>query len=553
MLWLKLPVRWLIVISIAALSISLFPNEADAQARAPVTLETWRPVAEYATPDPEDICVLDPVDENADTQVPARWPTRSKATKTATIEVEYAGFTPEARTAFERAVDIWERHIASDVTIKVQASFEALGAGVLGSAGPRLIWSATNDDGDRFIYGDALIDALIGENAVRTDSDSSNDDNPDIVARFSSDTNWYFGAAPPEGPGPNANQIDFTSVVLHELGHGLGFFGSMRVSDGLGSWGFSFAPGVPVVYDQFAVDERDRKLTNTIVFPNPSAELQQVLTGGQIFTNGIFATIGGEGERPQLYAPPAWDPGSSYSHLDEFTYPAGDPNSLMSPRFSRNELIHSPGAITCGMFSDMGWPLGPGCNALVSEVEVVGFTAEAQQDRSIGIRWTETPFADVTSYQVERRYFDGSFEVVDTVPSDGSREYRVELDPQDAGRYAFRLRWTRADGSTAVSDDLPGLTVQLDTDYRISNVYPNPFTDRANISVAVDQRQEVRIEVYNTLGQRVAVLFDGVRPGDDPRPFTFEARRLPNLPSGLYFFRVIGEDFALTRKAVRVR
>ncbi len=551
MLWSKPPSPWLI--GIAVLMVCILSQDAYAQSRGAVTLTDWQPVAAYATPDPADICTLDPIDENANTRVPARRPRTSKAVKTATIEVEYFGFTPQARTAFQRAVDIWERHIASDVTIKVQASFESLGAGVLGSAGPRLIWSATNDEGERFIYGDALIDALLGENAVLTDSDPSNDDNPDIRARFSSDTNWYFGAAPPEGPGPGANQIDFTSVVLHELGHGLGFFGSMRVSDGLGSWGFSFAPGVPVVYDQFAVDERERNLTNTVVYPNPSAELQQALTSGQVFTNGLFATIGGEGELPRLYAPPAWDRGSSYSHLDELTYPAGDPNSLMSPQFSRNELIHSPGAITCGMFSDMGWPLGPGCDALVGEVEVVGFTADAQADQTIDISWTETPFAEVTSYQIERRYFDGSFEVVDTVPSDGSRDYRVELGPQDAGKYAFRLRWTRADGSTVVSDDQPGLTVQLDTDYRISTVYPNPFTDRANISVAVDQRQDVRIAVYNALGQRVAVLFDGVRPGDDPRPFTFEADRLPTLSSGLYFFRVIGEDFALTRKAVRIR
>ena len=61
---------------------------------------------------------------------------------------------------------------------------------------------------------------------------------------------------------------------------------------------------------------------------------------------------------PKLYAPAAWQAGSSYSHLDEATYPAGNANSLMTPAIGANEVIHSPGPITLGIFSDSGWTIG---------------------------------------------------------------------------------------------------------------------------------------------------------------------------------------------------
>ena len=53
-------------------------------------------------------------------------------------------------------------------------------------------------------------------------------------------TDWYLGT---DGNTP-ADAIDFTTAVLHELAHGLGFAGSMRVSNGVGDVGL-FNSGSP--------------------------------------------------------------------------------------------------------------------------------------------------------------------------------------------------------------------------------------------------------------------------------------------------------------------
>ena len=61
------------------------------------------------------------------------------------------------------------------------------------------------------------------------------------------------------------------------------------------------------------------------------------------------------GSPPELYAPGTWDQGSSYSHLDETTFPPANPHSLMTPQLASMEAIHDPGQITLCMFEDMGW------------------------------------------------------------------------------------------------------------------------------------------------------------------------------------------------------
>ena len=51
---------------------------------------------------------------------------RSTGGPTATFQVTYSGFTPQAQAAFQAALDIWATHIASAVPIKIQANWVVL-------------------------------------------------------------------------------------------------------------------------------------------------------------------------------------------------------------------------------------------------------------------------------------------------------------------------------------------------------------------------------------------------------------------------------------------
>jgi hypothetical protein len=173
--------------------------------------------------------------------------------------------------------------------------------------------------------------------------------NFDIHASFNSEFDWYYGT---DGNAPGGT-YDFVSVVLHELGHGLGFLGAMNVSGGQGTWGNG---GYPVIYDRFTENGAGQPLLG---FASPSTTLAAQLTSNNLFFDGPRARAANGGAAPRLYAPSSWQQGSSYSHLNEATYGVGNPNSLMTPALSSGEAIHDPGPITRGIFEDTGWTAGP--------------------------------------------------------------------------------------------------------------------------------------------------------------------------------------------------
>jgi hypothetical protein len=276
------------------------------------------------------------------TRIPA--PPLGENPPTATFIVTYSGFTPQAQAAFQYAVNIWSALLVSSVPIRVTATWTPLNPGVLGSAGASSFYrDFPNAPQAGTWYAVALAEKLYGaELNLTTDAD--------IEASFSSSfSNWYYGTDGNTPPG----QFDLVTVVLHELGHGLTFAGSMTVSGGQGNWGLG--SGFPFTFDRYAQNGAAQSLINTTLFPNPSVALATQLQSNSVFFNGPQAIVANGGTRPPLYAPASWIQGSSYSHLNESTYPAGNANSLMTPEVGMAEAIHNPGPVTLGMFRDMGW------------------------------------------------------------------------------------------------------------------------------------------------------------------------------------------------------
>lgn len=288
------------------------------------------------------VCYADPVNRNTFISPPEQFLRKrlSEAkTKTATIEVEYVGFDAPSRAAFQYAVDIWESLIESPVPIRIRAFWQPLEGGTLGSA----IWAnafANFDNAQKLntFYPVALAEKMAGKQLNHPDS-------VDIFANFNSNASWYFltSGTPPAGT------HDLVSVVLHEIGHGLGFVDAYNVSNGQGSVGIG-GSGVPFVFDLAVENGSGQNLFTG--FTSPSAALGTQLTSNNLFFNSPIAS-----SRPKLFAPGTFSGGSSIAHLDESLYPAGNPNSLMSPQIGFQEVMHNPGPLVLDMFSDMGWVL----------------------------------------------------------------------------------------------------------------------------------------------------------------------------------------------------
>jgi hypothetical protein len=300
------------------------------------------------------------------------------------IAVTYSGFTPQAQAAFQYAVDIWATQLASPVPITIDAQFLDLGINVLGSVGAGSFEQNVPGGIPGTFYTAALANRLAG-----TDLQPSV---PDIFARFGSGVSWYFGT---DGNVP-AGSYDFVSVTLHELGHGLGFFGSgWMTAGGRGMWGFGTGTLQPGIFDRFVVNGSGQAFIDTALFPNPSAALAGQITGGNLFFSGAMTRSANGNAAARLYAPPTWNSGSSYSHLNEATYFVGSVNSLMTPFLASAEAIHDPGPIVHGMFRDMGWLVaGSSCTYSVSRTPssfaASGGTGSVSISTGTGCGWAVT-------------------------------------------------------------------------------------------------------------------------------------------------------------------
>jgi ligand-binding sensor domain-containing protein len=99
-------------------------------------------------------------------------------------------------------------------------------------------------------------------------------------------------------------------------------------------------------------------------------------------------------------------------------------------------------------------------------------------------------------------------------------------------------RWEEVTASAA----LPGGSA-------LSEAYPNPSRGVASLTLDVVEAQAVRVEVYDGLGRRVAVLLDGdVEAGTHALVFDGSS-----LPAGVYVVRVTGERFTAARRVVLTR
>ncbi len=79
--------------------------------------------------------------------------------------------------------------------------------------------------------------------------------------------------------------------------------------------------------------------------------------------------------------------------------------------------------------------------------------------------------------------------------------------------------------------------------------YPNPFNPATTITFGLPQPAQVRLDVFNMLGARVAVLVEGAL-GEGRHRVSFQPR---DLPSGVYFYRLQAGDFVETRAMMLVR
>jgi len=94
----------------------------------------------------------------------------------------------------------------------------------------------------------------------------------------------------------------------------------------------------------------------------------------------------------------------------------------------------------------------------------------------------------------------------------------------------------------------------LPTGFSLSQNYPNPFNPETTIEYTVSSAQRMTLEIFNTLGQRVDVLVDDyVNAGSHSVRWDGSDESGNKVASGVYFYRLSGENFETTRKMLMLK
>jgi hypothetical protein len=101
-------------------------------------------------------------------------------------------------------------------------------------------------------------------------------------------------------------------------------------------------------------------------------------------------------------------------------------------------------------------------------------------------------------------------------------------------------------GPNAISEEYNSV---LPYDYSMSQNYPNPFNPTTTIDFSLPKNGQVKLIIYNSVGQEVATLIDDVRSAGK-YSVNFDAS---HLASGVYIYRLQAESRIFTKKMLLVK
>jgi hypothetical protein len=132
--------------------------------------------------------------------------------------------------------------------------------------------------------------------------------------------------------------------------------------------------------------------------------------------------------------------------------------------------------------------------------------------------------------------------------SNSPKEYSFVDGNVTAGKYSYRLKQLDTDGNYEYSKVID-VEFSSPTKFELSQNYPNPFNPVTTISYSLPESGNVKLAVYNLLGEQVAELVNGFKEAGIHK-INFNAE---NFNSGIYLYMLDTEKGTLMNKMTLLR
>ena len=184
-------------------------------------------------------------------------------------------------------------------------------------------------------------------------------------------------------------------------------------------------------------------------------------------------------------------------------------------------------------------------------VELSSFTASANNN-SVTLNWKTATETNNKGFEVQRKTSNSQWSDVSFISGNGtsteSHEYSYVDNNLQSGKYYYRLKQVDLDGTSEYSQVIEA-DVTAPAKFALAQNYPNPFNPATRIDFSLPSNGNVKLTVYNILGQQVAVLINGfMQSGSHSVDFN-----ATDLNSGLYFYKLESNGVSLVKKMMLLK
>ncbi len=195
---------------------------------------------------------------------------------------------------------------------------------------------------------------------------------------------------------------------------------------------------------------------------------------------------------------------------------------------------------------------------LIIPVELTSFTASIQGS-GVVLNWSTATEINNQGFEIQRKSLNSEFQKIGYVSGFGttteSKSYSYSDFNLEAGQYIYRLKQIDFDGTFEYSNEIEVDINLTPNEYSLYQNYPNPFNPSTTIKFALPSTSNVKVEIFNMLGESVGILSDGIKEAGYHN-VTWNA---PNVASGIYFYSIQAKslegtkDFSSVKKMLMVK
>jgi hypothetical protein len=185
-------------------------------------------------------------------------------------------------------------------------------------------------------------------------------------------------------------------------------------------------------------------------------------------------------------------------------------------------------------------------------VELTSFTANVNTLGQVVLNWETATEINNQGFEIERRTESSEFRTIGFIEGHGSttetQSYIYTDVTAENGINYYRLKQIDYNGTYSYSDEVE-VDVTSPLTFDLAQNYPNPFNPSTSIKYSVPESGNIRLSVFNIVGEEVAVLANGFSQAGSFE-VTFDAT---NLSTGVYLYKLQSANSVQTKKMMLLK